>query len=189
MESGGASKTAVFVCQGRATATGLLAVGAFADPVAERLLADVELRAVTLARTTASPPDGRERFLVHSLRACASAVVPRTVCIDRAVEEALARDPQAQVVILGAGLDARPWRLASLAGRLVVSVDHPASQADLRRRAAGLPAPLCDLRFAPVDLAREHLADALRGVGHDHTQPTVWVWEGVIPYLEASDVR
>jgi len=188
MESGGASRTAVFVCQGRAVADGRLAPGRFADPVAASLLDESELAPVRMAREGTRPQDGRDRFLAEAVRACAEVVAPRTVAIDEAVADACARRPEAQVVLLGAGLDARPWRLEVLRGRTVLSVDHPASQADLRRRAAGLVAPLADLRYVATDLAVQPLAPALAGAGHDPGRTTVWVWEGVIPYLTPSEV-
>lgn len=51
-------------------------------------------------------------------------MVPRTIAIDEAVR---AR-PAPQVVILGAGLDARAWRMKELAGVDMFEVDHPPSQ-------------------------------------------------------------
>jgi methyltransferase (TIGR00027 family) len=186
------SRTAVFVCQGRAAADGRLAVGVFADAYATRLLTDDERTPVLRVRAGDAPVDGRERFALASVAACAEVVTPRTVRIDQALAEALTsrRDDEAgpQVVILGAGLDARPWRLPILAGVLVLSVDHPASQEDARRRAAGLPAPACDLRHVPVDLATAPLAPAVLAGGLDPSRPTVWIWEGVIPYLEKAAV-
>lgn len=188
MEPGRASRTAVFVCQGRAVADGRIGVGRFADPVAERLLSEVELVPVRLARSGELPEDGRARFEVRSVNACADVIAPRTVLIDTAVNEAIEQHGDWQVVLLGAGLDARPWRLAALRGVRVFSVDHPASQADLRRRVDGLPAPVCDLCLVPVDLAHEPLGSLLAAAGHDPRRATTWVWEGVVPYLSRAQV-
>jgi methyltransferase (TIGR00027 family) len=188
VEAGQASRTAVFVCQGRAVADGRLGVGRFADPVAELLLSEAELTPVRMARNGELPADGRERFAVQSVNACAEVMAPRTVVIDIAVSGALERGGEWQVVLLGAGLDARPWRLAALRGIPVYSVDHPASQADLRRRAEGLPDPLCDLRFVAADLSREPLGALLSSAGYDTFVPTAWVWEGVIPYLSRAQI-
>jgi methyltransferase (TIGR00027 family) len=188
VEPGQASRTAVFVCQGRAVADGRLGVGRFADPVAQLLLSEAELTPVRLARNGELPGDGRGRLAVQSVNACAAVIAPRTVVIDTAVSGALQRGGRWQVVLLGAGLDARPWRLAALRGIAVYSVDHPASQADLRRRAEGLPDPVCDLRFAAADLAQEPLGALLSSAGYDPLMPTAWVWEGVIPYLSRAQV-
>lgn len=189
MESGRASRTSVFVCQGRAAADGRLAVGTFADPVAAQLLTSDELAPVDVVRAGSRPPDGRQRFVVESVRACAEVVMPRTVLVDRAVTAALGGEPDSQVVLVGAGLDGRPWRLAALRDVPVFSVDHPASQADTRRRAAvAALEPLGDLRFVPVDLTAVPLGPALGAAGHDRARTTVWVWEGVVPYLTRAQV-
>jgi methyltransferase (TIGR00027 family) len=187
MESGGSSRTAVFVCQGRAVADGRIAVGTFSDPVAELMLDDEEREPVRRARS-GEPSRGRERYTVESMLACAEVVAPRTVLIDDAVAAALAARPGSQVVLLGAGLDSRAWRLPCLEGVPVFSLDHPASAADALRRQASLPAPLADLRRVAVDLAREPLVPALSAAGHVASRPTVTVWEGVIPYLTPGAV-
>jgi len=188
VEPGQPSRTAVFVCQGRAVADGRAGVEPFADPVAEQLLSDDELEPVRLARSGELPADGRERLAVQSVSACAAVMAPRTVLIDTAVGRTLQQSGDWQVVMLGAGLDGRPWRLATLRGITVFSVDHPASQADLRRRAEVLPSPLCDLRLVAVDLTHEPLGPRLAAAGHDPLRPTVWIWEGVIPYLSRAQV-
>ncbi len=160
----------------------------FADPVAEQLLSEDELEPVRLARRGELPDDRRQRFSVQAVSACAAVMAPRTVLIDTAVSRTLEQGGHWQVVLLGAGLDGRPWRLAALRGTTVFSVDHPASQADLRRRAESLPAPLCDLRFVAVDLTHEPLGPGLAAAGHDPLRPTAWIWEGVIPYLSRQQV-
>ncbi len=169
-------------------ADGRVGVEPFADPVAERLLSEAELEPVRLARRGELPDDRRQRFSVQAVSACAAVMAPRTVLIDTAVSRTLEQGGHWQVVLLGAGLDGRPWRLAALAGTTVFSVDHPASQADLRRRAESLPAPLCDLRFVAVDLTHEPLGPGLAAAGHDPLRPTAWIWEGVIPYLSRQQV-
>lgn len=192
MRSDAGSRTAVFVCQGRAVADGRLAVGSFEDPYARELLTEDERVPVLRVREGATPADGRERFAMESVTACAEVVAPRTVAIDRALAAALpggvGKGDPTQVVILGAGLDARPWRLPVLEGLVVLLVDHPASQEDAQRRAAGLAAPSCDLRRVPVDLATSPLAPAVLAGGLDPKRPTAWVWEGVIPYLDRPAV-
>ena len=185
MQTAGASRTAVLVCQGRACADGRASPGSFADPVAAQLLHPEELRTVTLARATTSPREVRDRLAAESVRASAEVVVPRTVAID----EAISRAGNRQVVIIGAGLDARPWRLDALRDAEVFAVDHPASQSDLRERSAGLTPVARRLVLVPVDLGSDPLGAALSDAGHQSTAPTTWVWEGVVPYLTAGQVR
>ena len=185
VEAGAASGTAVLVCQGRAVADGRLAPDHFRDRIAALLLTSDERRAVDRARDDTPPASGRERLAWERLRACAEGMVPRTVLIDEAVR---ATAPP-QLVIVGAGLDTRPWRLRELAHTHVYSVDQPASQADCRLRAAGLEPVGDGLTFVPVDLASEPLGPALATSGHDPTIPTTWLWEGVVPYLSRRDIE
>jgi methyltransferase (TIGR00027 family) len=182
---GTASRTAVLVCQGRAVADGRIAPGRFSDPVAGALLRDDERRPVELARAGVRPAAARDRVSVGWMAAMAEAVVPRTVAIDDAVRDAA----HPQLVILGAGLDARAWRMPELAGVHVIEIDHPASQADKRERCRGLEPLAGRLDLAPVDLARDDLGTALEGAGHRAALPTTWIWEGVVPYLTRPQVR
>lgn len=110
--------------------------------------------------------------------------MPRTVAIDHAVDRA----GNEQVVIVGAGLDTRPWRLESLREAAVVLVDQPASLADARRRAAGLVPLAGRLDAVAADLTATRLDVALEG-RHERTLPTTWIWEGVVPYLTPAQAE
>lgn len=106
----------------------------------------------------------------------------RTAVIDAAVRGAIARGTR-QVVILGAGLDGRAWRMPELEGAHVFEVDHPATQAFKRRHLDKLPAPRAAVSFVPVDFERDALDARLASAGHDAQRPTCWIWEGVVMYL------
>jgi hypothetical protein len=71
------------------------------------------------------------------------------------------RHGDAQVVLVGAGLDTRPSRLSALSGATVFSVDHPATQANARDRSAALAPLPRRLVFVPVDLTAQPLDVAL----------------------------
>lgn len=95
-----------------------------------------------------------------------------------------------EVVLLGAGLDSRPYRLADRLERLpVFEVDHPASQATKRARLRRL---LGDEprgpRFVPVDFTRDELATEMARAGHDERAATLFIWSGVSPYLPEEAV-
>jgi methyltransferase (TIGR00027 family) len=79
--------------------------------------------------------------------------------------------------------------MPELAERVVFEVDHPDSQRDKRGRAARLRQTAREIRFVPVDFARDGLDAALSGSGHAPDQPTTWVWEGVVMYLEPEDIE
>ena len=95
----------------------------------------------------------------------------------------------AQVVILGAGLDGRAWRMPELADATVFEVDHPDTQRDKRTRAASLRPFARDVRFVSVDFTKDSLADALAAAGHDPSVPTTWIWEGVVMYLTRKEIE
>ncbi|MFE9499454.1 class I SAM-dependent methyltransferase [Streptomyces collinus] len=202
-----ASRTAVLVCQGRAAAHGRAGTDRFSDPVAAQLLYDAEREPVDEVRADSAPKGWQERTRYESVRACAEVVVPRTVAID----DALRTHATGQLVILGAGLDTRAWRLPELARTDVWEVDHPASQQDKQARLAdaaarlrgpadgdhpsprqpertGLPVLARSVRFTPVDFAVDDLGTALAAHGHDASAPTTWLWEGVVPYLTREQV-
>ncbi|MEV4621280.1 class I SAM-dependent methyltransferase [Asanoa sp. NPDC049573] len=177
-----ASRTAVLVCQGRAAADGLVVPHRFADPTALPLLLPDERVAVAAVRAGDVPRQWRARVDYETVRAMAELMVPRTVAIDDAVRA----HPSPQVVILGAGLDGRAWRMPELAGGPVFEVDQPASQQDKRDRAAALPGR--PPAFVPVDFTRDVLSTALAAAGHRADLATTWIWEGVVPYLTTDQV-
>lgn len=174
----------MLVCQGRAVADGRLAPERFSDATARRLLTATELTAVERARTDEPPKALGERLEFEMLRANAEVMVPRTVAIDDAVRASA----NPQLVILGAGLDDRAWRMTELAGVDVFEVDHPASQADKVSRIDDLVPTTHALHFVPVDFSTDSLSTLLGGGHHDATKPTTWIWEGVVPYLTPSEV-
>jgi methyltransferase (TIGR00027 family) len=184
MQARAASQTSVLVCQGRAAAHERAAPGRFADPTAMALLRDDERVPVEQVRAGAAPKGWGARIPFEMVRACAEIMVPRTIAIDDAVRERHAP----QLVILGAGLDGRAWRMGELADVDVFEVDHPASQQDKRDRLGDL-APLSrTLQYVAVDFTHDRLDAALDAAGQQPTTPTTWVWEGVVPYLGRADV-
>lgn len=187
-----ASRTAVLVCQGRAAADGLLAPDRFHDPTAIVLLREDERVPVRQVREGVPPQKWGERMAFEMVRGCAEVMVTRTVAIDEAVRSRSAK----QLVVLGAGLDDRAWRMPELAGVDVFEVDHPASQQDKRDRLGELArhsqshsqSHSRSRRFVPVDFSRDRLEVALAAAGHSDTVATTWIWEGVVPYLTRAQV-
>lgn len=112
----------------------------------------------------------------------------RTAAIDRALADALAAGVR-QVVLLGAGLDVRAWRLADLAPAAVWEVDHPASQAFKRRRIGDRRPTAAQVHYVAMDFARDSLTEVLPAAGLDPGQPVFWIWEGVTMYLSAEASR
>lgn len=114
---------------------------------------------------------GRSRFMSY-----------RTRVLDDVLRQAVA-DGIDQVVILGAGLDARAWRLPELAGARVFEVDHPDTQAYKRHRVDG-----DHVSFVAVNFERQTAAEELVRAGFDRGRPAAVVWEGVVMYLPTEAI-
>lgn len=167
---------------GRAVAHGRLG---FSDPTALALLpADARAR-VERFRAGVEPRGFRQRAGHAYLARLSLIMATRTIAIDEGIVAAGAP----QLVILGAGLDGRAWRMPELRDVVVFEVDHPDSQRDKRERVAPLPPVARDVRFVPVDFTRDDLGAALAAAGHDVARPTTWIWEGVVMYLTPAEVE
>jgi methyltransferase (TIGR00027 family) len=94
------------------------------------------------------------------------------------------------VVILGAGMDTRPYRLAQRSDIEVYEVDLPENierKAAVVRRVLGQAPP--SVRLVRVDFERDNLAAELAKAGHRGDDRTFFIWEGVTQYLTADAVR
>ncbi|MBT2411046.1 class I SAM-dependent methyltransferase [Streptomyces sp. ISL-12] len=90
-----------------------------------------------------------------------------------------------QVVLLGAGLDARAFRLDWPPGCVVFEIDREGVLAFKHQVLDGLSATPKAARVPiPIDL-REDWAGALTDAGFDPTAPGVWLAEGLLFYLPA----
>lgn len=185
MKKGRASKTAEYVCMGRALAHGVLAPGRFDDATALALLSDEARRQVQTERQSRAAQGFRARLRHEYLKTQAMMMVARTVAVDDAIRAGAAD----QLVILGAGLDGRAWRMPELRNVSVFEVDHPDSQREKRERAQKLAPVSQDIRFVPVNFEHDALDSALTAAGHDDTRTTTWVWEGVVMYLTQADIE
>jgi methyltransferase (TIGR00027 family) len=93
-----------------------------------------------------------------------------------------------QVVLLGAGMDTRAYRLPLSAGTTVYELDHADvldAKAQVLDRADATPRRTRVV--VPVDL-RTDWSEPLRDSGFRPDQPTVWVAEGVLFYLRPDEV-
>ena len=157
----------------------------FVDPVAKemvggtiRLMMGLKfMRNFTAQQTDAVAPG------IYGAQIC------RTRCIDDVVVAALAQGIQ-QVVILGAGYDTRPYRLAGIEKAKVFEVDLATVQNDkkakLRKLFGRLPE---NVTFIPIDFDRQTLESVFTGSAFDFSKPAVFVWEGVTQYITEGAVR
>jgi len=85
--------------------------------------------------------------------------------------------------LLGAGLDARAWRMPELEQVTVFELDHPATREYKRERVGQLSALARHVRHVAIDFERQRLDAALIPAGFEVSQPSCWIWEGVSMYL------
>jgi methyltransferase (TIGR00027 family) len=160
-------------------------VGRFSDPIARELLDPADRLIVDRVRADRVPREAADRIAYELVRRTGLTMVPRTISIDEAISGHAAR----QVVILGAGLDARAWRMSELAPATVFEVDHRASQQEKLRRIGGLAPTAGRVVWVAIDLAAERLGPPLDEAGFNRRAVTTWVWEGVVSYLTPDEVR
>ncbi len=115
-------------------------------------------------------------------------VALRTAAIDAAVRRE-AEEGLPQLVILGAGLDARAFRMPELRESIVLEVDFPSTQDLKKTRARELTPAAREVRFVPIDFERDSLDEVLERAGHRANLRTVWIWEGVTMYLEPAAMQ
>lgn len=175
MIEGQFSRTALSAAGYRAAHQVVDGASIFADPLASAVLGD-DLPALI------------ERSGDPALKPLRVFVALRSRIAEGVAREAIGEGAR-QVVVLGAGLDTFACRIAPADGLAVYEVDHPATQAEKRRRLAGAGvAPPAHLRFAPCDFERQGLADALAEAGFDAGARTAFLWLGVTPYLTPEAV-
>jgi methyltransferase (TIGR00027 family) len=180
------SQTASMVATARALANdGYTRVPGFRDPYARVMLPIGWASAYRLFSRWANraPPEKRDRVVAQF-----DIIALRVATFDAEITAAV-RDGCRQLVLLGAGLDTRAFRMASLADVAVFEVDHPATQAYKRRKASELTAFARSVTFVPVDFESSSLAESLSHTEFRADQPTVWVWEGVVMYLTDEAVQ
>ncbi|WP_285031886.1 SAM-dependent methyltransferase [Mycolicibacterium sp. lyk4-40-TYG-92] len=143
----------------------------FTDPFADRLAGETGRRLLAEALAEAGDRPTRQ-------------IVVRT----RFWDEALLRAAQSarQVVILAAGMDARAFRLPWPDGTTVYELDQPEV---ISAKAAALDGeePLCTRVAVGVDLTGDW-TETLRSNGFADRQPTVWLIEGLLQYLDEAAV-
>lgn len=143
------------------------------DPYALRFLRPTRRLAYNVLSHTKPTSLGRRAY---------AWILARTRIYDDFVRRAM-DDGLRQVVIVGAGYDARAWRLAREGVRFI-EVDHPATQSRKRALAsAGGP------DFVAADLGAEQIDEVLGRSEYDGSRACAFVCEGLTLYLDESRVR
>jgi methyltransferase (TIGR00027 family) len=161
------------------------------DPLAEGLVPKVLAVPVHLAARVPWAAPALHRGLGFATLGLVHHVELRTRAIDDALREAVALGAT-ELVLLGAGLDARAMRLVELEGVTVYEVDHPSTQRYKVERLAALPTtpePTASrVERVPLDFEQGRLDQALLAAGFQPARRSFWIWEGVTVYLAPEAV-
>jgi methyltransferase (TIGR00027 family) len=126
-----------------------------------------------------------------TLRAIQAFGVPYLAIRTRFLDDLLLRavaEGVRQVVILAAGMDARAFRLPWPDGTTIYELDRPEVLAAKAATLAGA-LPRCRWQTVGVDLAEPAWPEALAAAGFDPREPSAWLVEGLLMYLEEATVR
>jgi methyltransferase (TIGR00027 family) len=115
--------------------------------------------------------------------------VCRTGYFDDAFRQAL-DEGLPQIVLLGAGYDTRACRFRDLIrSTRIFEVDIASTQQRKQRILAEARIAVPEsVSCVTVDFTRDLLEDALPAAGFDKSQPSLWIWEGVMYYLPEDAV-
>jgi methyltransferase (TIGR00027 family) len=116
-------------------------------------------------------------------------VVARSRYIDDYLQENITSGIK-QLVIIGAGLDSRPYRFDDLKKIKVYEVDHPATQSIKKKKVKNTFGAIPEhVVFVAVDFNDEQIDVKLLKSGYDKNLKTLFIWEGTTPYINLEAVH
>jgi methyltransferase (TIGR00027 family) len=176
MQHGQASVTALGAAGHRAAHQVLERGFVFADPLALRILGPDADHAIALAKERSERRPLRLFIAMRSRFAEDSAA--------HAIEKGVR-----QILVLGAGLDTFAYRLERTRDLRVFELDHPATQAEKRRRLteAQIAEP-AHVSYVAHDFESGSMTAALKAAGLDPDKGAFVLWLGVTPYLTEEAV-
>ena len=172
----GVGNTARWIAASRAKESEL-ALPLFSDPYARELSGDAGFELQKSMRAAmGAPGDGPDLYLSI-----------RTKFLDDALVHAVRARGLQQVVILGAGMDTRAFRIPWPSGVKVFEVDREEifdhKEVVLGRAGAS---PSCERHVVRADLARPWAA-ALPAAGFERSKPAAFLVEGLLMYLDEAE--
>jgi methyltransferase (TIGR00027 family) len=116
-------------------------------------------------------------------------IIARTAYFDNVFLEALRKNIP-QIVLLGAGYDSRTYRFANLKNATkIIELDIAPTQnrKKLCLKKAQIDIPN-NVTLVPINFNKESLISVLEKAGYDQGEKTLFLWEGVIYYLDPESV-
>jgi len=132
-------------------------------------------------------------FTIQQTDAVAEGIYGAQVCRTRYIDDVLQAGVSQgirQLVILGAGLDTRPYRLPGLEDVNIFEVDLDAVQNDKKKKLQKYFGQLPkQITFIPIDFDIQTLESVFTESTFDASRPGVFIWEGVTQYITEEAVR
>lgn len=126
----------------------------------------------------------RERRMPGTL----GAILCRTRYIDDVLKRSLEEGID-QLVILGAGFDSRPYRIAGVDQAQVFEVDLPGARKLKQNRVEKVLGAVPEhVTLIGMNFDQENLDDILSAAGFQRGKRTLFIWEGVTQYITAEAV-
>jgi methyltransferase (TIGR00027 family) len=136
---------------------------------------------------------GLRNFTVRQTDGIAEGIFGAQICRTRYIDDALQvalNQGITQVVILGAGLDTRPYRLPGMQEVQVFEVDLPSVQEGKKKKILNILGKLPDrVTFIPIDFDTQSLEQVFAGSSYNPSERVIFVWEGVTQYITEDAVR
>lgn len=130
-------------------------------------------------------------FINHFSEKIAPGVIGGQICRTKYIDEktlGLLNKVQ-QILILGAGLDTRAYRLEGIENIKIFEVDLPNIQQikkrKLKKYLGGFPS---NVTFIPIDFNKEKLETVLNNSSFDYTKQTLVILEAVTQYVDGNAV-
>jgi len=116
-------------------------------------------------------------------------MLARTVYFDHVVSEAL-REDVPQIIFLGAGYDSRACRFRDLIkSTRIFELDIRPTQERKKKLLCQANVVIPEqLTFVPINFNKDTLHDILLGAGFDKTKKSLFIWEGVMYYLDMRSI-
>jgi len=131
-------------------------------------------------------PDAQRRLCEDMKFSAPEWLLPSIEARTRFVDDQVVRAMSAgtrQIVICGAGYDDRALRFRT-SGVRFFELDHPATQGDKARLLRSIGAEAPGVSLAEIDFRGDDVGAVLHRAGHDAGQPTLFICEGLLVYLD-----
>lgn len=132
------------------------------------------------------------KYIIDRTEAATKGLYGEQICRTRYIDEALTAALEKgirQLVILGAGIDTRAYRLPGVVQMQVFELDLPRvqkmKQVRLAKHLGQVPG---NVHFVPIDFEEQDIAAVMNSSGFDVAKPAFYVWEAVTQYLTAESV-